>query len=106
MTHFIIKILAFFLLPSRKKRILANEIRLIFVYAQMGIGNMVLFTPFLKSIRNHFKEAKIILLFLSRNGAEQVLEGSPLIDEIIILDVKKLSYFKRLKKIVYNIEFF
>jgi heptosyltransferase II len=61
---------------SREQRIL--------VISVSGIGNTILFTPFLGALRKHLPGARIDLLTLHRAMAEPV-EGSALIDESIIL---------------------
>ncbi len=99
LTHFFIRIMALWALPSNKKELSPIKIRRILVYTQMGIGNMVMFTPLLKALRSHFQHSKIILIFLHMNGAEQVVKGSSLVDEIIIWDIKKLSYLQKLRLI-------
>ena len=49
-----------------------------------GIGNTILFTPFLRSLRRHFPEARIDLLTWSRAMAAPV-EGSALADNLIVM---------------------
>ncbi len=107
-----IRVMAYLILPSNKGGFSSDRVKRIFIYAQMGIGNMVMFTPFLKALRSHFKNSQIMALFLIKNGSEQVLEGSNLVDEIIILWDKVIirknglpftqklkHYFQRIKAI-------
>src|SRR3989304_9028122 len=62
-----------------------GSIRRILVSGQMGIGNMVMFTPFLRSLRAGFPQAHIAIVFTKRNGSEQIIKGSHLVNEIIEL---------------------
>src|SRR5690606_2607611 len=49
----------------------------ILIAGQMGIGNMVMFTPFLRALRAGFPGAHIAMAFWKRNGADEVVAGSP-----------------------------
>jgi len=53
-----------------------------------GIGNMIFLTPALKALRKGFPSSMISFL-LGPYGAEEVIEGSDLIDQKIIVDHKK-----------------
>ncbi len=77
-----LKILAKILLPSPSAPIEPEKIDKILIYGAMGIGNMIMFTPTLKAIRQHFPEAHITLL-VAQSGCEEVVRGSSLVDEII-----------------------
>lgn len=94
-----LKILAFLILPPNTGQLSPDKIKRILVYGQMGIGNMVMFTPFLKTLRNYFPSSRIRVLFLSKNGAEQVLKGGNLVDEIAIWNYQDLTYRQRLKEV-------
>jgi len=61
-----------------------------------GIGNTILFTPFLNSLRKNFPNAKIDFLTLNQAMADVIL-GSNLVDNIFILPKNP---FKILKKIL------
>lgn len=97
--NFTIRILAPLMLPSQKDALSPDKIKCILVYGQMGIGNMIMFTPLMKALRNYFPNSEITVLFLNKNGAEQVLEGSRLVDEIVIWNYQGLSYWQRIKVI-------
>jgi len=98
--NFIIRIIAFMVLPSTCEDLAPDKIKSILIYGQMGIGNMILFTPFLKALRNYFPDTRIVVLLLRKNGAEQVLEGSNLADEIVIWNYQDLTYRQRLQAII------
>lgn len=50
-----------------------------------GIGDMILLTPALKALRKEFPESHLALLS-EPDGAKEVVEGSRLVDEIILRD--------------------
>src|SRR3989304_7315035 len=72
-----------------------GSIRRILVSGQMGIGNMVMFTPFLQSLRTGFPQAHIAVVLTKSNGAEQIIKGSKLVDEIIELHSAKKPLHER-----------
>lgn len=61
----------------------------------MGIGNMIMFTPTLKAIRQYFVGAHITLL-VGQSGCEEVVGTSGLVDEIIKV---KRGFFETIKLI-------
>jgi heptosyltransferase II len=79
---FFAKIGALLLLPRLNSNNYSDRIHRILVYADMGIGNMILFTPTLQSIRNQFPKAKITLL-IGKSGCDQVVECTSLVDEVL-----------------------
>lgn len=68
----------------------------ILVAAEMGIGNMVMFTPFLGALRAGFPNAHIAALFCRPTVAEELLDGSPLVDEVINLRSSALPIHRRI----------
>lgn len=58
----------------------------VLVAAQMGIGNLVMFSPLLRAMRTAWPSAHIALAFWKRNGADQVVRDTDLADELIFLD--------------------
>ncbi len=61
-----------------------------------GIGNLILYTPVLRTLREWFEESEIILVCGSGTAAE-VVSGSDMVDDIIVLDKSKsLNYLKLL----------
>lgn len=75
-----------------------KEPKKILISAQMGIGNMIMFLPFLNSLRAHFTQSHIAVVFSLSNGSDEVLKKlSPgLIDEIIFLENSKSNLLVRL----------
>lgn len=98
--NFIVRMIVLIMLPCRDGRILPGKADRILIHAQMGIGNMIMFTVFVKALRNYFKDSQIKILFLKPNGAEQVLAGSGLVDEIVVWDTDKLSCLWRAKAVL------
>jgi len=61
-----------------------------------GIGNLILYTPVLRTLREWFGDSRIILVCGSEAAAE-VVSGSDLVDEIMVLDKSSaLSYLNLL----------
>ncbi len=78
--------------PSQIERILAIHMG--------GIGNVILFTPGLQALRDAFPNTFISLL-VARWGAEKVVEGSSLVDEVLVYDnrwglLKKIEFIRML----------
>lgn len=69
-------------LPEKLERILVAVVA--------GIGDCLLATPAIRSIRKRYPEARLVLLTNSRS--EELLKGWPAVDEIIALDVDYLLY--------------
>lgn len=65
-------------------RIPLSEIRSVLVYGVMGVGNMIMMTPALRALRTGLPEAHIALLVDDR-GAEAVVTGGDLADEVLTL---------------------
>jgi len=59
------RLVAFIMLPSPKEHFDPCKVRGILAYGQMGIGNMVLFTPVLKFLRSYFEDAHMDILSVS-----------------------------------------
>ena len=62
-----------------------EKIKKILVVMLGGIGDMILLTPALKALRKEFPESHLALLS-EPDGAKEVVEGSRLVDEIILRD--------------------
>ncbi len=81
---------------SRKMQNLEkNNIKKILAIASTGIGNVILYTPVIKSLRENFPLAKISLIVGSKQASE-VLSGSNIVDEIIILEKNEMNFKKYL----------
>ena len=75
--------------------LIKEKIKNILAISSTGIGNVILYTPVLKSLRNNFPDANISLIVGSKQ-AEEVLSGSDIVNEIIILEKEKMSIKKYL----------
>ena len=71
------------LLARRKPT--AGPVRRILVIEFWNIGDVVLATPFLAALRQHFPEASIS--FLGKPHASELLQGSGLADEVTAVDI-------------------
>lgn len=80
-----------------ENRINTAEIRNILLVRNSGIGDMITFIPFLKSLRRGFKESKIILI-TSEQGKE-IIQAESLVDEIIVCSDMTFSRKNRMEKI-------
>ena len=69
-----------------------EKIKKILIVMLGGIGDMILLTPALKALRKGFPESHLALL-LEPDGAKKVVEGSRLVDEIIL---REKGFFKLL----------
>lgn len=72
----------------------------ILIAGQMGIGNMIMFLPLIKSLRRTFYNSHIAVVFFYSNGSDEVLKYlSPnIVDEIIYINKKNI--FSRIFTIV------
>jgi|GEM_PF-1187553 len=61
----------------------SNEVRQIVVLGDMGIGNFVMLTPLLRALRQYFREAEIVVLFVKNRGADQVAARLETVDRIV-----------------------
>ena len=79
---------------------MSANIKRILIPSQMGIGNIILFSPFLKKLRYSYPNAHIALAFTHSNGSDKFIsEVYPsLFDEIIILNTNKSNKFVRVFK--------
>jgi len=89
-------------LPSHPLRFL--------VPAYTGLGNFILMTPMITELRHQFPDSRIDILAGNSYGTESVLNGSDLINDILILSedssfLKKCRFFLNLRE-RYDVIFF
>lgn len=75
-----------------------NGVKKILIMGDMGIGNMIMFTPTLKAIRRRFPSANITLV-VRHTGCEEVVRGSSLVDNIEKTKANIVETFKFLKTV-------
>lgn len=73
-----------------------SEIKRVLVYAYTGLGNFVLFTPALRSIREHLPQASFTLLHGDDTGCQEVVRGSDLFDKYIVVK-RNAGWWTRVK---------
>lgn len=77
------------LVKESKYPIDVRDIKSICIFGTSGIGNLIMLTPMIRTLRNGIPDAKISVVVLP-NGAEYVLKDSDLVNDIIIYDSKKV----------------
>lgn len=81
----------------------SSKIDRVLIIMMGGIGNMIFLTPALKALRKAFPSSMISFL-LGPYGAEEVIEGSDLIDKKIIVDHKKHKGFAGKIKLIQELK--
>ena len=76
------------LAPESKYPIDVGGVRKVCLFATSGIGNLIMLTPMIRSLRRGIPDVRITVA-VSPNGAKDVIEGSDLVDEIVVLDGKR-----------------
>lgn len=76
------------LVSESKHHIDIGGVKRILIFATAGIGNLIMLTPMIRSLRRGIPDA-LITIAISPNGAKDVIEGSDLVDEIVVLDGKR-----------------
>jgi len=89
-----------------KTRLDPQSVRRILIFSYMGIGDMLMFTPTLKLLRQKFPAAKITLQTGLRNSCEQVIVNSNLIDETreIELDLNIFKFMRYGKSLAHQFD--
>lgn len=73
---------------------LPKDIKKILVVMLGGIGDLILLTPALKALRQHFSSAEIVLL-TGEPGVEAVLAGEGVINRVVLLNRKGGSGWRK-----------
>lgn len=102
--YLLLRVLCAFLYHRKASNIPKESVKKILTSGyNMGIGNMILFTPAITAIRRHFPKASITLLVGNNRGCEEVVSGSALVDDIINFEpaqatiIQRLRFIKRLR---------
>ena len=83
----------------------------VLIPAYTGLGNFILKTPFINSLKTLYPNIKIDVVFGLPFGAEKVLHNSDLINETFWLPInssfqKKIGFFRFFSKRSYDYVFF
>jgi len=93
---------SYFCLPQKRKKLTA--LRKILVVRLSSIGDIILTTPLLRSLKSAYPEARIT--FLVKKQYADLLSSSPYIDQLISFDQKKgFGELQRIKKRLQTEEF-
>ena len=77
------------LIPEGRRELDSGGVKRIYIFATSGIGNLIMLTPMIRTLRAGIPDGKIHVIVLP-NGAKDVLEGSPIVDDVIVMDSKKI----------------
>jgi heptosyltransferase-2 len=83
------------LIPENRYELDSGGVKRIYIFGTSGIGNLIMLTPMIRTLRAGIPDAKITVIVLP-NGAKNVLEGSPLVDNVIVMDNKQI--FKEMRQ--------
>ncbi len=101
----ILRLLARVLLPNPAASFDVASTKRVLIFGGMGIGNLVMFTPTMRALRAHMPRARITLLTVG-NGANNVVEGSDIVDEVTVVPpgiVARLKLALRLRRRGYDL---
>ena len=77
-----------------------KKIHKILVIRTDRIGDVILSTPVLTSLKNHYKDVKITMMV--RNYTKDIIAGHPDVDEIILIDTPENAKVKNLLNKIYK----
>lgn len=77
------------LIPDGRYELDPDGIKRICIFGTSGIGNLIMLTPMIRTLRASIPDSKITVVVLP-NGAKDVLDGSPLVDKVIEMDSKQI----------------
>lgn len=85
-----------------------KDVKKILVLAYTGLGNFILYTPALISLKNYMPEAKLSLLSIKERGCREVLSGSDLFYDYWVISTNEIFFNKmimayRLRKEKYDL---
>ncbi len=87
-------------LPNRVNPQVPESARQILVFGDMGLGNFLMFTPALTTLRKRYPDAEIVVIFFKARGAEIVAEGNPDIDRIVTIDMPKRAGIRPFRHLI------
>jgi len=74
-------------IPENRYPLDPGGIKRICIFGTSGIGNLIMLTPMIRTLKAGIPDSKITV-FVLPNGAKEVLEGSDLVDRVIVMDDK------------------
>lgn len=85
-----------------------QDVKNVLIAIYTGVGNFILFTPTLKALKLYLPRARFTLLYGGKTGFEQVVKGSNLIDDYILVKREstfwdKLSTIVKIRKSEYDL---
>ena len=85
-----------------------SKIKKVLIYAYTGMGNFVLYTPTLKTLKNYLPNAKFTLLHGNDTGCHEVVSGLGLIDNYVIIArnanlTRRFQIINKLRKEKYDL---
>jgi len=85
-----------------------QEVTEVLVYAYTGLGNFIMYTAALKAIKNFLPQARFVLLHGNDTGCHEVVTGSNLFDEYIVVkrDANwwtRIKWISRIRKRKFNL---
>jgi hypothetical protein len=75
------------IIPENRYPLDPGGIKRICIFGTSGIGNLIMLTLMIRTLKAGIPDSKINV-FVLPNGAKDVLEGSPFVDQVIVLDGK------------------
>jgi heptosyltransferase II len=78
------------------KKVSKKKIKKILIFGFLGLGDMVMFSPCLKILRNGFPDSQIVLV-TNLESVRSLFKKSPYIDYLIYFDILRANSFEKLK---------
>jgi ADP-heptose:LPS heptosyltransferase len=75
------------IIPENRYPLDPGGIKRICIFGTSGIGNLIMLTPMIRTLKAGIPDSKITV-FVLPNGAKDVLEGSDLVDQVVVIDDK------------------
>ena len=82
---------------------MTSKIKIIIVQPQ-GLGDTIMITPLLRSIKKSFNNC-IVRIIVSSEASKSVLDGSLLVDEVVVFNRRKEGFVNHIKLLMDNYNF-
>ncbi len=73
-----------------------RKVKKILIFGFLGLGDMVMFSPCLKLLRNGFPDSQIVLV-TNLESVRSLFKKSPYIDHLIYFDILRANFVEKLK---------